>query len=1241
MPKAKTIDALLDAGATAPSSALNVATSATKPTERPHISNTKHDHVDLNTGPESVGVNVTIKADQDARHKDRKLDNTNSEASRSRRDGDKSRSDGADANTPGDKTGNRELLMNARKATSKVSVGRDKQVETADTIRAKAYESNGGATDDKSHGKSGIDTGSTGLPTLDTRRAEVNQTQRDRPAKTSAEDLRGRPQRQAKQTALGKLKAKHGKIGSDVEDTTDDSQDDGSMVFVLNRPAKKATDRNQRTQHLPTPVTNGNVAKQTTETKPHGNVKSVKQQQKKATASAKKPLKQTAACDKPAPSEQAGKLSKTVAGKEKARPSTEKISTRSPPDHRRTSTITASHSEQQETRRSPSPRRPGALKRPARPFSRGRRSQRQAPYEFPENTPGTKKKGRSVSRASKVPVARAAPARQRMQSESVKERLDHAGQSLQPQSVSKQPYPKIAEPRGRLQKLSVARHKNDSLRAPSGVQSRDITQQPESQIPPRARSRHTEDGQSHNLATRDRQVAAREKPGSSQAQAIMIEQDSRSELSSSPSPRGPTNTLSKATAKASSRGSQARRPQTPALMPSSPPVSSKGSIYTLAKEKPTIIAFNRQGPRNQGLSSAVKDPGSAASSKVFSDYKSAKAGTPKGYAKANELAAQPFPLSSQTTRGPTTQSKHTVEPNNVAKDGESASRNFTKSRETTALTHILPGSSKVINQLGQEIQDDDFAVIDEFEGTTLVNDSEQAEPVPTQPTASQVAMPPPNIVKRGKKESKTASAPVQLPEKTFVKCGSNKDTRRPVPAEKPVDVSKVKGPSDPVSIDQASTHLVGDKSQNPASESKTARTLPADNASRRKLTVGQTIAQQSQQTRKRDLTEPQAGSPAKRPRVSQESMLTAPDAKLTHAHEVSESQRAHVIDPTNRVDRRKSRPGRRSTQASQGVDLLGSPYPKDFEVPIQTTALEVFSQQAALSSDQTERPDAAPTGRLDLKAVPRMLPTTKVGLVSSNGKPVPAAPCGSSKAVTRIASGPLAEQLLAVRPVHTSEDNPFTSSRERESSAGHGLIATKFREALRQRGIDLNDRPSVVSDDERDTGPVDDAERTLFEAIDESGQANRDVVGSPGVSEASSANSLDTAGKVLEDVGDWRNSLKPHQTHLFDSLVIAAHKLVRHMVDHETADRTMVADYRRRGEIIVAELQRAHAKEYQQYTQNVHDWKKQAADELAAHGRKLKQSMRDAEKVRAERKKARLARGGFDGMLEELVAELD
>jgi hypothetical protein len=180
-----------------------------------------------------------------------------------------------------------------------------------------------------------------------------------------------------------------------------------------------------------------------------------------------------------------------------------------------------------------------------------------------------------------------------------------------------------------------------------------------------------------------------------------------------------------------------------------------------------------------------------------------------------------------------------------------------------------------------------------------------------------------------------------------------------------------------------------------------------------------------------------------------------------------------------------------------------------------------------------------------------------------------------------------------------------------------------------------------VRSEELGDGGFDDIENTLVEPADDFEKADQHIESCSGASEASRAKSPDAAATVLDDVGNWRNGLKPHQSHLFDSLVIAAHKLVRHMVDHETADRTMVADYRRRGEIIVDELQRAHAKEYQQYIQNVQGWKTQAADELAAHGRKLKQHMRDAEKARAERKKRLLARNGFDDVLEELVAGLD
>ncbi|KAM0701407.1 hypothetical protein Q7P35_011768 [Cladosporium inversicolor] len=1233
-PKAKTIGALLDAGATVPSSAMNVATSDTKSMEKPHTSTRARHRVDVNAESGHASVDKTTAADQHVRGKDHEPDGTNPETHRPRHENSKKVDNEAIADMSKDKTESHGLHAQARNVTTKASTGKDKPSRTADAIKTKTHEahlSNGEKTSEKNHGGRGVDTGNTGLPALSTRTILPAQSQDSRQAKASANQSKGRPQRQAKQTALGKLKEKHSRTESDADSMTDDSQDDGFDIAAQSRQTKKVTDRKQKAKHLPTPVTEGNLAKKQAETKSNGKLKSAKQQQTNAAAGAKKQPNKTSTLGKAAPSEPTGRSGRPVAQEDVVHLSTESRLSQSPPGHQSTNTITTSPKQQHEAEDTPPPRRPGALKRPGRPRPRGRRPQTDTPYDFPGTSSNTRKKRRSISRASKASTARAGPARQRMQSESVKERREHVNNGSQLPSASRLTSPRTGEPKGRLRKPSVSRRKDADSRQPPRTQAKDTATQRESHVSQPVRSSYAANLESREPATGSKQARTREKPGSSQVHAIMIEQDSRSESSTTPSPRKPATTLPQARGRITSRHSHIERAQTPAMMPSSPPGSGRGYVFPTAREKPTIIAFGRQGPRNQGVSSAKKAPASVPSSKLSSESRTTKAGTPGDHAGTIGLATQLFPPSSQPSYKPSTQVTHTAQPRNVAKGEDSVFDEFTKNGQNKALAHMLQNPSTKASELVQEDQDGRFAVIDDFEGTTLVEDCEQAESSIKQPTASQVAMPPPNVVTRGKKNSKAASATVHLPTKTAAEAAATKDTPRPAPAKKVMNVPKVKESAKPIPGDGSLKLLA----KGGAQRFEPGRAMVADKTAKSKSLMGQTMAQQSQKTRKRGSAEPQPGSTSKRIRLSQETMLEAPEGRLSHVRKAPGSLGVPVEDLTDRLDRRKGRPSRRSTQASQGVDILGSPYPKDLEVPKQTTALEVFSQQAGLSSDQTERSDAAQPSRLDLQAISGMVPTTKVGL------PVPAAPRGRSKAVTRIASGTLAEQLLVLRSVRSSEENPFTSSRERGSSAGEQPAANKFRDALRQRGVDLSDRPPAVRSEELGNGSFDDAERTLVEPVDDLEKANKDIENSPGASKASHANSPDGAAKVLEDVGDWRNSLKPHQSHLFDSLVIAAHKLVRHVVDNEAADRTMIADYRRRGEIIVNELQRAHAKDYQQYTQDVQGWKVQAADELAAHGRKLKQRMRDAEKARAERKKGLIARNRFDDVLEELVAGLD
>lgn len=94
------------------------------------------------------------------------------------------------------------------------------------------------------------------------------------------------------------------------------------------------------------------------------------------------------------------------------------------------------------------------------------------------------------------------------------------------------------------------------------------------------------------------------------------------------------------------------------------------------------------------------------------------------------------------------------------------------------------------------------------------------------------------------------------------------------------------------------------------------------------------------------------------------------------------------------------------------------------------------------------------------------------------------------------------------------------------------------------------------------------------------------------------------------------------------------------MVDDETAHRDIVAAYRRRGEILVAELELSHAREFERFSAGLLGLKERAIEGLAACGRRLRVDLKEGERARGERRKARVARGGFEGVLEGLVAGL-
>ena len=1043
----------------------------------------------------------------------------------------------------------------------------------------------------------------------------------------------GRPVRKAKKKALGKLTAKRGKENDDVMSRTDDESEDNVSSFVAEDNSAQVSGRGQgRTKaHLPTPATKGNIPKRYERSKQSGKLQSIKSKAPLSKASVKKVSEDRR---RPGATAAGSRIRRDISllGESSFANSTEAESY-APEEHgSRKILAPVNGDEQGKLGGNLSTKRPGALKQPTRSASRGRKPLRESLYDFPGSTPRTKKKSRSVSKAPRASFKPGA-IRQRMQSESVKHQDDSDINTSHQSSTSQQAASKDIEPGKSLNEKSKTQRKSKELHpAPSGTHENKSALQ----------SKRTD------VAAKviTQKNATRQKPGSSQANAITIEQAAESS-SSPPSSPDPSLSVQPNATDHNSRIQKGRRLKTQVPMPSSPPCANTEASHTFASDKPKIIAFDKRGPRNQGIASSSKDRGSTVAPTVTRTRGTADAGPSSLHGQTKMLARTLFPSQPEDIVQSQRQASSTAVPTNLLVNGENPLTDFIKNRNKKALTSLLqrppnaaPQSIKRKPGPERDCDDEDgFFVVDYFDDTTLVNDDEASGKPDVHRTASQVAMPPPKgserVVKKVTAQNSllNESAKAMPISKTFEAAPNPGKLKKAV-----VATTTTKTAVEPNPAKQATTVKSKNGAQS-ASLHKATKMVPSHNTAEAKSSKEVLTEQKAQPKRKRELDELQSGAPNKK---KANNLQTNPPKALNSDDLSSRQLRSSKIPQVPAMvevelqDRRQTRPSRQATQVSQGVDILGSPYPKDFEVPMQTTALETFSQQADLSSDQIDATVAGGlTGRLNLTTVPQISTFAQRKSVSGNVKPLPAAPNQGGRAATRTASGSLAEQLITAKHEQSMMEDPFTSSHRRMSTIEYMTKGPDFKHALRKHGI-------FIDQQERSAVRDDDPDKTLVDPIeDPDSDGPREIASSPAASdEVSIASTASAAQQALENVGDWRNTLKPHQTHIFDSLVIASHKLVRHMVDGETANCDIVSDYRRQGEIVVTELERTHARESQKYAAGMQDWKKRAADELALHGRRLRQDLKDAERVRAERMKARLSHGGFDVLLEELVAGL-
>ena len=99
-----------------------------------------------------------------------------------------------------------------------------------------------------------------------------------------------------------------------------------------------------------------------------------------------------------------------------------------------------------------------------------------------------------------------------------------------------------------------------------------------------------------------------------------------------------------------------------------------------------------------------------------------------------------------------------------------------------------------------------------------------------------------------------------------------------------------------------------------------------------------------------------------------------------------------------------------------------------------------------------------------------------------------------------------------------------------------------------------------------------------------------------------------------------------------------SHRIVRHLVDHETGAREAVEDYRRRGMTLIEQMEHSHAQQYQQYVLQLKQRKKLLRKDLGNCKVQLKEAFAVVNGAKEERIREASRRDDEERQLQELMA---
>ncbi|OQO07480.1 hypothetical protein B0A48_07177 [Cryoendolithus antarcticus] len=738
------------------------------------------------------------------------------------------------------------------------------------------------------------------------------------------------------------------------------------------------------------------------------------------------------------------------------------------------------------------------------------------------------------------------------------------------------------------------------------------------------------------------------------------------------------------------------RPQTPSVLPSSPPQRTR---EVRESRKPQVIAFDDKGPCNQGTPSF--NVHSATSTRVQKDQsRYTLRSTP---ANKDLLAPKQVPEIRQA---------------NVANENEDVFAAFLPGRPEDVRSSPAPGvtrrachpnvkregygNDEVPSVLETE---DNYANIDDFEGTTLVESADKD----AQPTASQVAMPPPGgRLEKVKKAHREPAVPAALDHQGTEPSDIQDARRGKRRALQNFDRSEERvtkrHKKDVTNCDVEELEL------GPTAEAKTAKT-GSQSGLRSSAAQPSASSEQTQllelpsKLSTRSVEVAQLSDDAARPQPQKQSLCDALYSKV-HAQypeiaekltgmllqidykdivilttdddalrqHVTEVKRIHdnFIEKSNSqisesqpqtrpvvlpVNRRRTRVVRQASQGSQRVDMTGSPIPKGINVPPRGTAVGTFLSQSKMSSDEALDSRVAEAKIDDGLGLPlndhHLAPPSAQprNIMSSNTKPVPAAPYEESRAITRRVSGADAAKLVTQR----ERSDPFNLTDDQNSGETAGPFTTGFKEKLRQQVGDLVS--SGESQPANGEVPDEDPDMTLVEpaappakrsAKQPANHVQATVkrvisISSNASTSDSDISSMPSTDSSQEDdsIATWRKALEPHQGSLFDALVVVSHKLVKHIVDQETAASDTLNDYRLQGEKVVEMLEQSHLEAYEKQAAALEKHKRKMKKKLKCQGEELASVV---EQLAGQREKSRFLHeegdelGGKLGELMSMVA---